>query len=79
MFERLAHPALIALIATVSLVRAAAARDAGWPPLHDLGLISWLVIALGYSAVMGLAGRQVEVEFDREWQHEKAEAAQANR
>lgn len=66
MLARLTNPTLTALIATIALVLAAIARDAGWPPLHDLGLISWLLIALGYGAAMGLVGRQAEVENDRE-------------
>lgn len=66
MFKLLSRPTLIALTATTGLVLSAAARDAGWAPLHDLRLVSWLVIAFGYAAAMALAGRQAEVEFDRE-------------
>ncbi|MBE7158631.1 MAG: hypothetical protein INR62_09410 [Rhodospirillales bacterium] len=66
MLTRLMSPTFIALVATIALLIAATARDAGLRPLHDLSLVSWLVIALGYGAAMGLAGHQAQVKSDRE-------------
>jgi hypothetical protein len=62
MMSWLTHPTAIALAVNIALFAAVALRDMGWPPLHDLSVLSWLIIALGYTAAMTLAGHQAQME-----------------